>query len=56
MKIIEILINSLDVWQNNETKHGFDSQSNEIPKITKEIPKISYKNQNKQKKTRKWYH
>ena len=54
MKISGIPINSLDVWQNNETKHGFDWQSNEIPKITKEIQKICYKNCNKQKKTKKW--
>ena len=50
LTIIEIPINSLDVWQNHETKHGFEWQSNEIPEITKEIPKRWYKHCNKQKK------
>ena len=43
-------MNSLDVSQNNKTKHGFDLKYNAIQKITKEIPQIYYKNSIKKKK------
>ena len=51
LEIIEIPTDSLDVWQNHETKQGFDLQSNEIPnkptKFENKLIKTSINKKNK---------